>query len=981
MQGSLERNPEINPVLRNAVRLAMASGVAVGGLSHSNTAHAQTASDTTASPELEEVVVTGSRVRRTVDEATASPVTTVDSQTIEESGIQTTGDLLQALPNIAGNATNPGLNNGGGFGESNIELRGLDAKRTLILLDGRRIGLAGSTDAVDVNEIPVNIIDHIDVLKEGAGAIYGSDAIAGVVNFVTRKGVNDLEINGEYGKTTHNDGPHESISALWGGSTDKLDFIIGGSYFKQKAVYAGARNFSKDALYLYSGTTGHGAITRYLSHAGSSRVPLGRATLPSGSALATQYGCTKVTRLAGTDGTALGDYQCFSQSADAFNYQPYNLIMTPQERGALFSTANYKINDDLEAYAEVLVNHTHSGFEIAPLPFDATADNVIISAQNQYNPFGIDFGGLTTQNTNYRTRFLTLGDRQSASSTDSDIITGGLRGKLPFNDWQWDLSLGDNRLDQAQQVFGYVYFPGLQAEVGPSFQYTTGPQAGTWGCGTDPAHAIAGCTPINFFDLNSPATISALQNLATSYHTGNVFVHQDAALNFNGKVVSLPAGDLEAAVGFEYQKQTIQYTADYIVQAQAPLYISCLISEEACTGNTAGHYDSREYYAEVLVPILKDVPGAKSLNFDAGVRYSDYSLFGSNTKPQFKLEYKPISDLLIRATYAQVYRVPTLRDLYAAPLNTSVNYSDPCYGFNGSNATLTNVCSGVATSGVNYPYSYQGTAQVTGLIESNPNLKPETGHVWTVGFVFQVPGVQNLALTVDGWSYDIQNLITQLDPNYSSNECIATGAAEFCNLIHRYQTGANQGQVEVFEQPTVNLGEVKTDGIDADLKYSVGSTPVGSFRFNLDSTYLHKYESIPVAGAAPIEIAGTFDRQFGNYARWRATAQFGWSLADFDSMLQLRYIDSLIAHDPYTQSAARLGAAEPDLSIPHVYYLDLTVGYTIAATKTKLQVGMQNLTNRQPPFIPQNIVTNADTDVSTYDLLGRRFFISFAQKL
>ena len=978
MQSSPERNPELPSVLRNAVRLAMASGAAVSGIGHGDPAQAQTTADSSASPELQEVVVTGSRIRRPVDEATASPVTTVDQTTIQESGIQTAGDLLQSLPNISGNATNPGLNNGGGFGESNIELRGLNAKRTLILLNGRRIGLVGSTsgndsgDAVDVNEIPVNLIDHVDVLKEGAGAVYGSDAIAGVVNFITKKGVNDLEINADYGRTTHGDGPHESVNALWGGSTDKLDFIIGGSYFKQKAVYAADRPYSRNALYLYSGSTKNGGPSRYLVAAGSSRVPTGKVYLPAGDPLLTQLGCSHnyVTRVPGTDGTqrTTADYQCLTYS---FNYQPYNLIMTPQERGAIFSTATYKITDDLEAYAEVLVNHTHSGFEEAPLPFDATADNVIISAQNEFNPFGLDFGGVTTTNNNYRTRFVTLGDRIAASSTDSRIVHGGLRGKLPINDWQWELSLSDNRLDQAQQVYGYVYFPGLQNAVGPSFQDGSG-----WHCGTSAASEVAGCTPINFFDLDSPQTISQLKALGTSYHAEDQYVFQNATIDFNGKIVSLPAGDLQGAIGFEFDKQSISYTADYTVQAQPPLYTNCLISEEACTGNTSGFYDSKAVYGEVLVPILKDLPGVYSLNFDAGVRYSNYSLFGGNTKPQFKVEYKPISDLLIRSTYAQVYRVPTLRDLYAAPLNNSANYADPCYGYTGA-ANLSKVCAGAATDG---SYSYQGTSQVTAVVLSNPNLKPESGNVWTLGFVWQVPGVQNLALSVEGWRYDIQNLITQLDPNYTSKECELTGLSEFCGLIHRFAVGANQGQIQVFDQPIVNLGELKTDGVDIDIKWSSASTPVGTFRVNLDTSYLHKYESIPVAGATPVEIAGTFDAQFGNYARWRATGQFGWNLGAWDALLQLRYIDALLAHNPYIPSAGRLGQPQPDLEIPRIGYADLTVGYTVKATKTKFQLGMQNITNRQPPFIPQSLVVNADTDVSTYDLLGRRFFVSISQK-
>jgi iron complex outermembrane receptor protein len=940
----------------------------------------------------ETVIVTGTRIRRTVDEATASPITIIDQATISESGYQTAGELLQQLPGISGAATNPAVNNGGGFGESNVELRGLDAKRTLVLLDGRRIGVVGgpgSSGAVDINQIPVNIIDHVDVLKEGAGAIYGSDAIAGVVNFVTRKGIGGLEITGEYGQTGRQDGNHHSIGLLWGGSTEKFDFVLSGSYTKQKAVYAGARDFSKNALYLYSGSSG-----KFITAAGSSRVPNGRASIPktlpngapnpqftqfntdaAGAPAPCTSSSTNVTRIPGTDGTAATDYQCLHGS---YNFQPQNLLITPQERGALFASSAYHFNDDLEAYATVLDNKTHSGFEIAPLPFDATADNVIISAQNQYNPFGVDFGGLTTTNSNYRTRFVTLGDRLSKADSDNKLLNFGVRGKLPFtSDWQFDGNLGYNREDQNAQVFGYVYFPGLAQEVGPSFTDASGSH-----CGTDAAHEIAGCTPINFFDLDSPQTISQLQALSTSYHTDNSFTYKTAQLDFNGTVVTLPAGDLRAAVGFQYQKQEANFSSDYLVHGQAPLFISCLISEEACTGDSSGGYDSKEVYGEALIPVLKDLPGVKSLNVDIGVRHSDYSLFGSTTKSQFKLEYKPVADLMVRGTFAQVFRVPTLIDLFAAPLNTSSTYADPCYGTTpaaaAANPNLAKVCNGAYQ--LNGAYSYGGTSQVTGLILSNPDLKPETGHVWTTGLVLQVPGQENLSFTADYWNYDIKNVITPLDVNYSSQQCLATGSDTFCGLIHRFTTGNNQGTLEVFDQPTVNLGELKTDGVDYDVNYKLSNTPIGSFRFDVAATWLDKYLSIPIEGATPQEVAGTFDRQFGNYAKWRGLTSVGWNLGPFDGLIQGQYIGHEVIHNPATQNAAVFGTPQADENIGSVIYVHLTLGYTVKPTNTKIMVGVQNLLDKQPPLIPLNTSLNADTDVSTYDTLGRRWFVSFLQK-
>jgi outer membrane receptor protein involved in Fe transport len=501
------------------------------------------------------------------------------------------------------------------------------------------------------------------------------------------------------------------------------------------------------------------------------------------------------------------------------------------------------------------------------------------------------------------------------------------------------------------------------------------------GCGTDAAHAIPGCTPINFFNLDSPQTISQLKALNTSFHTDNSFVYKTASIDFDGTVVPLPAGDLRLAAGFQYQDQSADFTSDYIVHAEAPLYIKCLISEEACTGDSSGHYNSKEFYAEALVPILKDFPGAKSLNIDLGVRHSDYSAFGSNTKGQAKLEWKPVSDLLLRGTFAQVFRVPTLIDLYAAPLNNSATFADPCYGTNAAsvaaNPNVAKACDGAWQKG---DYAYNGTSQVTALIQANPNLKPETGHVWTAGFVLQVPFVENLSITADYWNYFIDGVITTLDPNYSSDQCLTTGADQFCSLIHRYTSGNNQGEVEVFGQPVVNLGVLKTDGVDYNINYKLNSTPIGKFVFDLSATHINKYDSIPIEGGPVTSVAGTFDRQFGNYAKLRALGTVAWSYSDFQAMFQVQYIDSVVIHTPATQSPAVVGQPNPDLRIPSMIYMNTTVGYTVKQTKTKLLLGMQNIADKQPPIFYMNNVTNSNTDVATYDLLGRRWFVSIQQK-
>jgi len=956
--------PESN--LGAAVKYALLSGAtAAFGAALPAPATAQTAGGTTAaSDEMTEIVITGTRIRR-VDSETANPVLTIDKSAIDESGITTVGDLVSRIPSVSGSATNTQVNNGGGTGEATIELRGLDAKRTLILLDGRRLGIVGAFDATDVNQIPISMIERVEVLKEGAGAVYGSDAIGGVVNFITRKDVDGFEVHVDAGRTSRNDGAHHSIDATIGTSTDRFSFILGGSYDKQDEVSAGDRDFSKFALYLYGGSYGSTPVV-----GGSSRTPTGRifanplGLIPPGGTAP----CGSVTRIAGSSGASLADYRCFLGAPDRFNYQPLNLIMTPQERGAIFSKVNFQYNDSIDLYATLLHNRRHSGFQIAPLPFDSVVDDVVLSKDSIYNPFGIDFGGLTTGNPNAEWRMSSLGDRRSDVISDSTVLNMGMRGKLFGSDWTYDANASYSRLDQLSTIYGYLLKSALGPALGPSFIDA----AGIPTCGT-PAAPISGCVPVNFFNPTTPDQIAALKTISSSYNTNNTYRYKALSLDVNGKLFDLPAGALQAAFGVSWDKRDASFIADSVVQATPPLFLTCGISNEACTGNTVGRYDSTQYYMELYAPLLKDLPGVHSLSADVGVRFSDYSLFGNATKADFKLEYRPIKDMLIRGSYSQVFRVPTITDIAASPANSSITFNDPCTNLTSAdlvtNPNLIKACQGVAPdTGFAEP-----NGQITGLLTSNPNLKPETGTVTTYGVVYEPHQVAGLSLNVDFWTYKIENLITSLDPTYSMSQCVATGDDYFCSLVTRFTSGATSGQILVFLAPTFNLGELKTNGIDFGVKYTLPETVAGKFRVSADVTRTDSYKNTPAPGAVPQEIAGTYSRQFGNYAKTRVLGSVGWALKNADALLTVRYIGSIILPNP------SVTGTEPDLAIPSYTYIDLTAGYTLP-TKTRLQLGVRNMTDKQPPILFQNNVTNGNTDVQTYDTIGRQYWVSVSQK-
>ena len=955
-----------NSSLTNSVRFALATA-SLAQL-HSQSALAQEQDQQAESDTMEEVIVTGSRVRR-VDAESASPIITIDQAAIEKTGVQSAGDLLQRLPTVSGAATNPAVNNGGGFGEANVELRGLDAKRTLVLLNGRRLGLVGASDATDINLIPVNLIERVDVLKEGAGAIYGSDAIAGVVNFITRKDVEGAELTASYGETAESDGATTSVNLLWGTSGDNFRFSINGNFSKAEEVSADNRDFSRFAMYFYSGSVFPG---------GSSRVPTGRFYTPAGTPglPSNLTGCASATRVAGSPGTNLAtDYRCYVPASDAYNYQPFNLIMTPQERGSIFANYEYDVNEAVQLYAEVLYSRTTSGFMIAPLPFDSVADDVVISAQSYYNPFGYSFGGADGNNPQLTVRMEALGNRQSDTTSDSKVAKLGLRGPLFGSEWNYDFLVGYSRLDQTASVSGYLYQPGLAGAFGPSFLNGDGVVQ----CGTAAAPVALGqCTPVNIFNLADPAQVTALKTISSGYDTDRAYTSKQASFAVDGKMFSMPAGDALVSIQADYTELQGDFNVDFLITATPPLYLNCYLAQETCTGPNSGGYDVKEISAEVFLPLVKDVTAIQALNLTIGSRFSDYSLFDTTTNSTIKLEYRPVEDILLSGTFAEVFRAPTILDLYASPTNNSSTFADPCVGLTtariAENPNLAVACVGVIPD---TDFS-QPNGQVTGLLTSNPDLDPETGDVTTFGITWQ-PGFlnNNFSIRVDYWQYTIDGVITQLDTNYSMDQCVATGDPQYCGLITRFDaTTANPGQISVFLQPTRNLGRLETDGVDIGARYSLRDTAAGSFNFNIDWTHINSYTNEPPN--APVqEVAGTYDRQFGNYAENRASATLGWAMGKFDAQIGARFIDDIVLLLP--SGGAVAPEDNPPLPVDSFVYLDLYFGYTIN-DNIKVSLTGTNLTDEQPPMLYQNNVTNANTDVNTYDTLGRRYAISATYK-
>jgi outer membrane receptor protein involved in Fe transport len=919
------------------------------------------------STELETLEVTGSRIRR-VDMETASPVYTIDRNSIETSGVTTLGELLQEIPAVSGVASNPQVNNGGGTGAAFVSLRGLGEERTLVLLNGRRLG-----PAFDVNSIPINLIDRVEVLKEGAGAVYGSDAVGGVVNFITRRNAGDGSLAIMAGQSGESDGNVSGLEGSVGFSGAKGGMLFGVNYNKQDAISAADRDFSKNALYVYNY---YGTDTVLVL--GSSRNPRGRISLPAGHPLRTALGgCSSVTRIPGQSGATADatNYRCYSGAVDSYDYQPFNLVMTPQERTGIFAMGDYDINDSAELFVDYFHNFTQSGFKIAPLPFDARSDNIIMSQDSIYNPFGIDFGGAPVNpadpvNPNFLTRFVDLGNRFSQVESLTDQVTLGVRGDVGDTLWRWDLAATYQRVGQTFLVDGYIRQEPLQDALGPSFIDGGGvPRCGAVGA------VIEGCTPINIFNVQDPTVIAQLDGLASGYENTLVAATKILELTFTGDVFKMPAGTAMGAVGILSHEDTLKVDVDALTASAAPTFSNCALSGETCSGDTGGEEKWTEIYGELLLPLAADMPMVESLNATIGFRFSDYDSFGTSTNFTTKLEYRPINDLLARVSYAEVFRAPTIFDRFGAPASSAPLFFDPCVGLTAAdwdttvdpnanpnlNPNGTGACDNVVDDGT---FPGAPTQQIDQLITSNPDLDAETGDVLTAGFVYDPSWLPNFSATVDYWSYSIDDAIIAPDVNTVADACVETGDAAVCGLINRF----SDGQIDVILTPTANTANFKTSGLDIGFRYNNRESPFGMVRASVDLTHTLDFEYKVLPGSAQVDAQGTFDSQFGHFGEWRGTGVVGWGMEGFDLSWTARFINGVDIASSFGQGSGRPAASGP-IHVGSVTYHDVAATYQLPGNFPKLMIGIENVFDKQPPLFYQYAL-NANTVVETYDAVG-----------
>lgn len=678
--------------LRDAVVLALVAGVGSTG-----TAFAQ---DTSGATNLDRIEVTGSRIRQ-VDVETAQPVLTISRAEIENQGFSSVADILQNI-SAAGSPTfsraSPLTSNQEAGGQY-IDLRNLGAQRTLVLVNGKRLGISPA-GYQDISSIPSVIVERIEVLKDGASAIYGSDAMAGVINIITRKNFDGAEANVYTGQYGEGDGQKQTYDFMVGFSGERGSVTIGAEYHKEDPVWARDRWYTAEA-----DPRDPGGNNTTVGQWGNWR--------PSGSTGAWQ------APNRGSSAIGAGNFHP-QNSNDTSNSIDQMQLLTPLERRSLFVNASYDITDNVRFTSDMGYTKRSSDRQIAGYPLQSAAVGAPMSKDSYFNPTA----GASA--VDWRRRGWEI-PRTTNTDQTTWRFTAALEGSFEIGDryFDWDAGYMFNEADTSIINNGNFYIPSVKAAVGPSFK---DPTTGKIVCGT-PGNVIAGCVPWNPFagfgtgavenSLDDPAVRNFLYK---EEHAVGKTKTQDYFVNLAGSIITLPAGDLGFALGYEHRKEEGGFTPDAIAQSGN--------STNLASGPTYGSYKVDEGYLELNVPVLADLPGAKELTFNAATRYSKFDTFGNTTNNKFGLKWRPMDDLLVRATYAEGFRAPTIGNLYGGGSQTfATGFQDPCDVVYGKAANSARCLKDV---GANFRQLKQGFVPITGpngnqtpvpfVSGSNPNL-------------------------------------------------------------------------------------------------------------------------------------------------------------------------------------------------------------------------------------------------------------------
>jgi iron complex outermembrane receptor protein len=862
-------------LLRDAIRIALLTGAATAF------APPVLAQQSEAPTELDRIQVTGSRIRQ-VDMETSAPVLLIDRENIEKQGFDSVADILQnisAAGSPAVSRTTP-LASGPSVGGSYIDLRNLGPNRTLVLVNGKRLGI-DVNGLQDVSLIPASMVERVEVLKDGASTIYGSDAIAGVINIITRKNFNGAQANAYFGQYSDGDGQREVYDFVIGAAGERGSVTAGVEYSEQDPVFALDRWF---------------AIDRF--PAGK-----GKAPFPGGLSGVTQFGRVTVPGLGnltlrrevpGLDPRDPASYRPLN-ATDASNPAEQSTIYTGIERKSLFVNGRYDLSDNVTFESDLLYSDRDSFAQNAGFPYQSAAFDTPMLASSYFNPFGQDV------------QFTRRGwevPRQVRNNLTTFRFTAALSGVFEIGEsyWDWDAGYLFNQGKGTQISIGNLNTAAVRQAVGPSFLNADGVvQCGTAANPIQLGSGAGQCTPWNPLvpfgyggsntaaDPNVAAFLYLPGQALSKGETDNYFA------NLTGTLLKLPAGDLGLAVGVEHRKESGTFSPDALSQTG--------ISTDLATGPTAGEYSLDELYAELQIPVLADVAFARELTLSVATRYSDYDTFGDTLNSKFGFKWKPVDSLLVRGTWAEGFRAADIASLFGGAGQTFSLYTDPCdtsFGAAAGNPRcLQDVPAGFRQA-ANDPDGLADTPEtqtpIPFIAGSNPALLPETSRSKTLGVVYSPSFVSGLNLSLDWWNIRIDNTIIADSETQVLADCYLRGIESRCNAPtgSRFTRDPVTGAIASFITTGINAGYIEVEGFDFDVNYKL-DTAWGRFSAAWLSTYTSKSElkTDNLSDNPPEQLVGLANNARGASFRIRSNLNLSWEKGPFGISFGSRYFSGV----------------------------------------------------------------------------------------
>lgn len=939
----------------------------------------------------ETVIVTGSRISNS-NLTSSSPITNVGAADLTLSNTvnaeQFLNQLPQVIPGFDSTSNNPGI------GEATVDLRGLGANRTLVLVNGRRYVTSNQNPgAVDLNTIPAALVERVDILTGGASAIYGSDAMAGVVNFIMKDDFEGLEASAGYEISEEGDGSIYTAALTMGGNfdNDRGNAVLSIEYTEREAVFQGDRAEFELTLAdagAVDGLVGTGSVNipstfvidSTVNYTDILGIDLPCSTEGTMEALDDDDNplgyCTtdSIGFIFNPDGAGILPFINSGDNTNRYNYAPANYLQIPQERYSIYGNVSYDLTSNIEAYLQTVFVTSQTEQILAPTPIftDLTVnlDNpfladdpqalaaltAISNAQTTTNEDGdvvpnpdSDGNGVADAVFSAGRRFLETGGRLSDIRNDSFQINGGLRGDLNET-WDWDVFASFGQAETAISQTGNISESAYLA-------------------------AVADGTA-NIFDENglSQEVIDAISVTGIIVGQTEQFVLSASA---SGDLAGLTSPGAKTpvavAVGAEYREESLSTRGAGLGED---------VRGFNAAPDTFGSFDVAELFAEINAPLIEDVAFAKEVTFTGAYRLSDYSTDGVGEVSSYAagLSWTPIDGLRLRGQYQEAVRAPNIGELFQPLVNGFPNIADPCSG--GSNggfddlsaadqAAATENCENNSIVAARVPVNATGSSlqvnsQIEGLFGGNPDLGEETAKTVTLGFIWEPAFIDNLAVTVDYFDIQIDDVIANVPSQTIFDFCYIDGLPEFCESISRNSNGT----VDIFESSGRNAAELSTKGVDVTVDYSFETEKYGTFGLYSLLTFTDESLFVPLPGEDAIESVGYYGATVNEPTpEWRFNTRLDWAYGDYGARLRWTRISS-VEDDLFADGGT------PDLYVTGVdayNELDLTLFWDLSEN-VALTFGVKNLLDEGYVLIGDDSAEQSNTYPATYDTLGRTMF-------